>query len=123
MRVFEFVDAVTGEALSDAEAERWCRGPSWGTAPWSRRPSRALRRRSIAIPSEGEYTLRVDGDRSQRWFGCEASLPAAGARHRRVRVALVPRTRDVEVQARFTRDGDERAMPRRRRWTERRGAR
>ena len=112
MHVFEFVDAVTGESLSEAESEVLAPSAYAGDrALSSTAVEGAVATRVIALPTEGEYALRVDGDSSQRWFGCEATLPAAGAGPRRVRVTLVPRAREVELSASFTRDGDARAMP------------
>lgn len=114
VHVFEFVDALTGEAVRGAEVG--------ALVPAAFAGDRALFTealggdlgavgRVITLPSSGEYSLRFEGGSSQRWFGCEATLPAAGRAPRRVRVSLVPRARDVSVRVRFVRDRSERELP------------
>ncbi|MDB4929893.1 MAG: hypothetical protein JWM10_2377 [Myxococcaceae bacterium] len=110
--VFDYVDALSGERLSPGDVGALvpiAYGPSGALATRVREDDEAGApiRRFIALPPDGEYTVRVDGLGSRRYFGCEARLPAAGDGPRRVRITLLPRARDVSLTAEIER-GDAR---------------
>jgi hypothetical protein len=100
--VFDYVDALSGERLSPGDVGALipvAYGPD-GPLPTRVREddeAGAPIRRFIALPSAGEYTVRVDGLGSRRYFGCEARLPASGDGPRQVRITLLPRARDVSL--------------------------
>lgn len=102
--VFDYVDGLSGERLSPGDVGALvpvAYGPN-GALPTRVREddeAGAPIRRFIALPAAGEYTVRVDGLGSRRYFGCEARLPAAGTAARQVRITLLPRARDVSLSA------------------------
>jgi hypothetical protein len=111
----EFQDALTGEALGAADVASLSLSV---LAPTPRADMLAetspdgtvLRRVWSFAPNVETYTLRVEGTASRRYFGCERSLPVAGARVRRVRVSLVPRARDVVVTVAIRRGSSRREL-------------
>lgn len=108
--VFDFVDALSGERLSPGDVGALIPVAYGASDPLPTRvreddEAGAPLRRFITLPSEGTYTLRVDGLGSRRYFGCEAQLPAAGTEARQVRVTLVPRARDVSLAVQVERSG------------------
>nr|MBK7069169.1 hypothetical protein [Deltaproteobacteria bacterium] len=110
--VFDYVDALSGERLSPGDVGALipvAYGPA-GALPTRVREddeAGAPIRRFITLPPSGEYTVRVDGLGSRRYFGCEARLPAAGDGPRQVRITLLPRARDVSLSVEVER-GDTR---------------
>lgn len=114
--VFDFVDALSGERLSPGDVGALipvAYGPD-GPLPTRVREddeAGAPIRRFIALPPDGEYTVRVDGLGSRRYFGCEARLPADGAEARQVRITLLPRARDVSLTAVVERGAARRELP------------
>lgn len=109
---FELVDALTGEALTDVGALTPTAFRGDVALPSERVDGvDGVPRRRVELPPTGRYTLRVDGDVSRRYFGCEAELPAAGEGVRRVRVALIPRARDLAVSVDIVRDSARASLP------------
>ncbi len=112
----EFRDALTGEPLGAADVAALT-VHAVGDAPLRESlaessPDGATLRRIWAPAAAGEsYRLRVDGGASRRYFGCERSLPYLGPAVRRVRVSLVPRSRDVTVTVAVRRASGTRALP------------
>ncbi len=115
--VIDFQDALTGEPLAAGDvaalAPRALAGGAALPAQASETsPDGAALRRVWPVPQGAtEYTLRVDGDESRRYFGCARSFPVAGAASRRVRVSLVPRARDVTVDVEIRRGASARSLP------------
>jgi len=111
----EFRDALTGEPLGAADVAALT-VHAVGDAPLRESlaessPDGATLRRIWAPAAAGEsYRLRVDGGASRRYFGCERSLPNVGPAVRRVRVSLVPRSRDVTVTVAVRRGSGTRAL-------------
>jgi hypothetical protein len=116
--VFEYADALTGEALAAGDVSALAPtavardGRPLAVAGAETSTDGTALRRFYTLPATGEYTLRVDGADSLRYFGCSADFPVSGTVARRVRVALVPRARDVMVDVAVTRDGGRRGLPR-----------
>ncbi len=105
---FSYFDALTGEALTDAEVAGLlprALDASGAALPATREDdaagaSVALR---IEVPSGQGYGLRVEGAGSLRYFGCAVQLPPTQELVRQVRVLLVPRARDVALNYATTR--------------------
>lgn len=113
--VFDFVDALSGERLSPGDVGALipvAYGPNDPLPTRVREDDEAGAplRRFITLPTEGSYTLRIDGLGSRRYFGCEAQLPAAGTEARHVRVTLIPRARDVSLAVQVERSGTTREL-------------
>ena len=115
--LIDFQDALTGEPLGAADVSTLTPvalvgdSPLTPTAAESSPDGAALRRVWTLPPNVTSYTLRVDGAEARRYFGCERAFPVAGASHRRVRVSLVPRARDVSLRVAVRRGSSERALP------------
>jgi len=114
---FEYVDALMGTPLSARDVaglEPIAVGPD-GAALAVLEGSTAVEgnvvRRAILMPRGDRYGVRVEGVGSLRYFGCAAQLSTQGEGARRVRVALVPRARDVALRVRIARDDDAREVP------------
>lgn len=113
---FSYFDALTGEALTDAEVAGLlprALDASGAALPATREDdaagaSVALR---IEVPSGQGYGLRVEGAGSLRYFGCAAQLPPTQEPVRQVRVLLVPRARDVALRVEAVREGRGRPLP------------
>ncbi len=114
---FVYFDVLTGESLSAAEvagllpravdpagaALSAVREEDDGTV------SLALR---VGAPAGQGYSLRIEGAGSLRYHGCAADLPPVqGESVRRVRVLLVPRSRDVSLRVEAMREGRGRSLP------------
>ena len=114
--VFDYIDALSGERLTPGDVGALVPvmyGPN-GALPTRVREddeAGAPIRRFIALPTEGEYTVRVDGLGSRRYFGCEGRLPAAGNESRQVRITLLPRARDVSLTTEVERVDTRRELP------------
>lgn len=114
---FEYVDALMGTPLSErdlAGLEPVAVGPEGEALPvleGSTAVEGNVVRRAVVMPRAERYGVRVDGAGSLRYFGCAAQLPARGEGPRRVRIALVPRVRDVVLRVDISRDDASRTAP------------
>ena len=101
---FEYVDALMGTPLSERDVvglEPVAVGPDGAPLPvldGSTAVEGNVVRRTVLMPRGDTYGVRVDGVGSLRYFGCAAQLPAQGEGPRRVRIALVPRARDIALR-------------------------
>lgn len=114
---FEYVDALMGTALSERDVmglEPVAVGPDGAALPvldGSTAVEGNVVRRTVLMPRGDTYGVRVDGAGSLRYFGCAAQLSARGEGPRRVRVALIPRARDVSLRVEVARDDGQRVVP------------
>jgi hypothetical protein len=114
---FEYVDALMGTPLSERDVvglEPVAVGPDGAPLPvldGSTAVEGNVVRRTVLMPRGDTYGVRVDGVGSLRYFGCAAQLPAQGEGPRRVRVALVPRARDIALRVEVHRDDGHRNVP------------
>jgi hypothetical protein len=114
--VIEFQNALSGESLSVADVASLTPVASMSgdvlQAPVAERSADgvALRRAWVIAPTGETYTLRIDGNDSRNYFGCERTFPVAGTPSRAVRVALVPRTRDLSIDVAITRGAHTRPL-------------
>lgn len=114
---FEYIDALMGTPLSARDVaglEPIAVGPDGAPLPvveGSTAVEGNVVRRAVVMPRGDSYGVRVDGAGSLRYFGCAAQLSSRGEGARRVRIALVPRVRDVVLQLRVARDDDAREVP------------
>lgn len=113
--VFDFIDALSGERLTPGDVGALIPVAYGASDPLPTRvreddEAGAPLRRFITLPTDGAYTLRVDGLASRRYFGCEAPLPAAGTSARHIRITLVPRARDVSLAVQIERSGTHREL-------------
>lgn len=114
---FEYVDALMGTPLAShdvAGLEPIAVGPDGAALPVLEGTTVVegnVVHRAVLMPRGPTYGVRVEGAGSLRYFGCAAQLSTQGEGPRRVRIALVPRARDVVLRLRVARDDDGREVP------------
>jgi len=114
---FAYFDALTGEALSAAEVAGLLpravdrAGATLAATREDDDPSVPLALR-VTTPAGAGYSLRIEASGSLRYHGCASEVAAVqGERVRRVRVLLVPRSRDVSLRVEAVREGQVRRLP------------